>query len=551
MSDVILSDEQLFVFDKFKRGENIFLTGQAGTGKTMLIQQMAEYLNNKFVPFKVCALTGCAAILLGCKAVTLHSFAGIGICAGDSTDIINAVMHKKRKMVDWRTICVLIIDEVSMMSKKIFDIIECIARKSRLSSAPFGGIQIIMTGDFMQLPPVPTMGDVDSGMFCFESLRWNTVFSRDNHIELKTVFRQRDPIYREILAEARNGQLSAKSVTILESRLGLKFDPEEHNGCVPTKIFATRTNVDYVNRIQYTRLKTEEYVYNYSNCSTNIIYIETGQPIPSIKLSECSKLSHEDVAYESRKLLDSSNFQQILRLKIGTVVMCIVNIDMDNGICNGSQGIVIAFREKSQTDTTLYPVVKFHNGLYKLMLPYSRQNEDYPSISIGQVPLVPAWAISIHKCQGATMDIAEIDIGTSIFEYGQSYVALSRVKDLEGLYLSGFDPSRIKTHNKVITFYSEFRCIREMMRETNIQQLQDQVVKINPKNNSENTSRFFGKSSAITKMNAVDSEIELEPEIEVESNFDKFKFIPIDDAHKSTPSPTMKIIKFRVNKSLP
>lgn len=221
--------------------------------------------------------------------------------------------------------------------------------------------------------------------------------------------------------------------------------------------------MDHVNRVQYARLKGEEYVYNYTSDCERIVYIETGLPIPPEKMRECRMLTGDSVVFETRKILDGSNFQQILRLKIGTVVMCIVNLDMDSEICNGSQGIVVSFQPRNLTDLTLYPTVKFHNGVTRLILPFFRQGDEFPSIAVGQVPLIPAWAMSIHKCQGATMDIAEIDIGRTIFEYGQSYVALGRVKSLEGLYLSGFDPSRIKTHQKVIDFYADFIDIREMI----------------------------------------------------------------------------------------
>lgn len=548
MNSIILSDEQQFVFDKFRRGENIFLTGQAGTGKTEIIKQMVGFLTGNLTPFKVCALTGCAAILLGCKAVTLHSFAGIGLCVGESARIVNQVLGKKKKVSDWREVKVLIIDEVSMMSKKIFEIIERIARQTRFCNSPFGGIQIIMTGDFMQLPPVPTMGDVDSGMFCFESNFWRKVFPLENHIELKKVFRQRDPIYRQILTETRNGRLSPESTTILESRLNIPFNPEDHNGCIPTKIFATRVSVDHVNRVQYSRLKTTEYVFNYTNDSDRITYLETGQPISKNKLIECSKLSEEDIAFESKKLFDSSNFQQILRLKVGTIVMCVANIDMDNEICNGSQGIVLSFNQRITTDDTLYPFVKFHNGFTKLIVPYFRQGEEFPSISVGQVPLVPAWAISIHKCQGATMDIAEIDIGRSIFEFGQSYVALSRVKSLEGLYLSGFDESRIKTHQKVIDFYSEFIDIRIMINDE-IAKKESTHPKIQETTSNSSLTASSSRFFKVSKLPTSFEENELDCQKNEELDFEKYQFVPTTEPiTQSSVQSSVKKIKLNTTK---
>jgi len=141
----------------------------------------------------VCAMTGCAAILLNCKARTLHSWSGIRLAKGDKQDIVSSVIRNKAATKTWRQVDILIVDEVSMLSKKVFEIIEEIARVSRLSSLPFGGIQVIFTGDFYQLPPVGTDGDTESEQFCFESPVWKTVFKMENHVQLKTIFRQSDP----------------------------------------------------------------------------------------------------------------------------------------------------------------------------------------------------------------------------------------------------------------------------------------------------------------------------------------------------------------------
>jgi ATP-dependent DNA helicase PIF1 len=144
-------------------------------------------------------------------------------------------------------------------------------------------------------------------------------------------------------------------------------------------------------------------------------------------------------------------------LKKGAAVMCTVNLDMENGICNGSQGIVIEIIESTPHNI---PVVRFSNGITKKLSIHYWQSEEFPTIAVGQIPLCLAWALTIHKIQGATLEMAEMDIGQSIFEYGQTYVALSRIKSLDGLYLSEFHPFKIKANPKVKQYYENLSNIQ-------------------------------------------------------------------------------------------
>jgi ATP-dependent DNA helicase PIF1 len=147
-------------------------------------------------------------------------------------------------------------------------------------------------------------------------------------------------------------------------------------------------------------------------------------------------------------LANHMNRAEVLRLKIGTRVMCLHNISVEDGICNGSQGIVVDFAGD-------VPMVKFSNGRLMPMEPIWQQSEEYPCIGVGQIPLCLAWALTIHKIQGATLTMAEMDLGNSVFEYGQTYVALSRIRNLEGLYLSAFQPRRIRANPLVKQFYEK------------------------------------------------------------------------------------------------
>jgi ATP-dependent DNA helicase PIF1 len=444
-----LSEDQNYAFEKFKRGDNLFITGPGGTGKTKLIQTLFNYGKSINKNIQVCALTGCAALLLGVNARTIHSWSGIRLAKGAKETIIANVLRNKNAVKLWKKIDILVCDEISMMSRKIFELLEEIARVIRKTVIPFGKIQIIFTGDFYQLPPVPTYGEPETGDFCFESPKWNEVFSIENHIELTTMFRQTDPKYIEILLQIRCGQLTEENKRILQSYVKREYIKEEHNGCVPTKLFAIRSKTDFINELMFSKLEGEEFNFKLTTKLDCQVYIDNNIAIPPELLSTCNKLSKTEKDFEIEQLTANSSCISSLSLKIGTIVMCTANIDMDLGICNGSQGVIINV-------TNTGPVVKFSNGVVYNMQPHFRQSEEYPTIAISQYPLCLAWAITIHKIQGATLTMAEMDIGQSVFEYGQTYVALSRIKSLDGLYLSAFHAQKIKTNPKVIEFYASF-----------------------------------------------------------------------------------------------
>jgi len=179
--------------------------------------------------------------------------------------------------------------------------------------------------------------------------------------------------------------------------------------------------------------------------------MDSTKPLSFELIRKCKGLSENEMKYELDLLMNSIPSSQVLRLKKGAAVMCTVNLDMDNSICNGSQGIITAIKELS--NGTFLPVVKFANGIEKTISLHYWQSEEYPTLAIGQYPLSLAWALTIHKIQGATLNMAEMDIGQSIFEYGQTYVALSRIRSLDGLYLSDFNNKKIGANPKVREFY--------------------------------------------------------------------------------------------------
>lgn len=447
----MLSPEQTYAFERFKEGKNLFITGPGGTGKTRLIETFVQYMTENDIKYQVCALTGCATILLNsCKARTLHSWSGIGLANSQKEKVIQKIVKNRHIVSNWKKLRILIIDEVSMMSKKILEIIESAARIIKKSQKPFGGIQIIFTGDFFQLPPVGNIEDEETSQFCFESDIWHHIFPKKNHIQLKTIFRQTDPQYREILNQIRCGSIDTACIDILMKHIGRTYSDE----CMivkPAKLFAVRAKADFVNQAQYAKLESNESIYSMQTSSSLITYIDSGKCIEPEIIEYCSKLSEHDINGEIEYLKTTTNRLSVLKLKIGTRVMCLHNLDIENGICNGTQGTIIEL-----VSTILgqkIPLVLFSNGRRELIDYHWIQSEEYPCIGISQIPLCLSWAITIHKIQGATLPMAEMDLGNTIFEYGQTYVALSRIQSLSGLYLSAFHPSKIKANPIVKVFY--------------------------------------------------------------------------------------------------
>lgn len=444
-----LSEDQQYAFAQFVNGNNILITGPGGVGKTKLIHHLVEHATMVGKKIQVCAMTGCASLLLGCNAKTIHSWSGIKLAKGPIDQIVGQVMRNKCAKKNWKTVKILIIDEVSMMSRKIFDTLDMVARTVRNNPAPFGGLQVVFCGDFYQLPPVPSPNEPETGDFCFESDRWASVFTLDNHIELKTIFRQTDSKYIEILAQIRTGELSTENADILRQYVKRPYEPEQHNGAALTKLFPIRSRVDYLNKILFEKIEeapVEFKIIKSKNCS---IYVDTNKSIETDVLHACRALTKAEEDSELEQLMSNTPCIPDLQLKRGAAVMCTVNMDMEKGICNGSQGIVTNFIGADRR-----PEVRFSNGLTIVLGPHTWQSIDYPTITISQYPLQLAWALTIHKIQGATLAMAQIDIGNGIFEYGQTYVALSRIQSLDGLYLAGFNPGRIKANPKVKQFYS-------------------------------------------------------------------------------------------------
>lgn len=442
---MIFTDRQKKAFDLYRKGENIFISGAAGSGKSTLIKQIYQDAIRGKKKVKITAMTGCASILLGCKARTLHSFAGIGIGSGTMEENILRVRKNFGKCASWRSTELLIVDEISMMSKKILEILDNIGKIIRKRpDEPFGGIQLVFSGDFYQIKPVQDNRDPDTESFCFESPLWDIIFKKENQIKLTQIFRQQnDTVYVDILNAIREGRLTDKHIEIMNSRV-CNYDFTDEHGLKPTKLFPTRRQVDQVNQEELDKLPIDgEQIYE--------LEILTDLPMTASELKKRTKITKEELDRELSFLRKSILCEDSLRLRIGTQVMCIINQELPDKtyLVNGSQGIVIGF-----DDTSTFPIIRFRNGIEHIMSRHTWNSEFIPGIGISQIPLIIAFSTTVHKVQGATMDIAQIDVGKFIFEYGQTYVALSRVKSLDGLFLTSFDPSKIYVNPKVIEYYN-------------------------------------------------------------------------------------------------
>jgi ATP-dependent DNA helicase PIF1 len=447
-----LSPEQKLAFDKYVMGENIFITGPGGAGKSALIKKIKEHAESQNRVIAVCATTGCASILLDCGARTVHSWAGIGIANAPNPQIINRVMKSSFKKRAWYETDILIVDEVSMMSQKLFELLDSLGRNIRKNQIyrPFGGLQVIFSGDFYQLPPVGDPDEPETCRFCFESLEWETVFPKENHIQLVKIFRQSDPIYSTILNQLREGKIKRTSVNILNECVN-KQVPEDII-IKPTKLYPTKNKVQEININEMANLTTpiKEYKMKYVNNITNTN--SSVEKLHSDTKFRVSGYTEEQIVAELENIKKNLICEDLIQLRVGAQVMCVVNLDVQFAkICNGSQGIIVGFTEWKDISI---PIVKFTNGVTMQIKYHVWPSENIPSIGVAQIPLILSWALTIHKSQGATLDIAEIDAGSGIFECGQTYVALSRVKSLEGLYLTALNVGKIKVNKKVQEFYN-------------------------------------------------------------------------------------------------
>jgi ATP-dependent DNA helicase PIF1 len=425
--DIQLTEKQYNAFKSMKKGNNVFLTGPAGCGKSFLLKYFIEWYKNEKEDntsrIFITSTTGLSSLLI--DGMTINRFSGIGTGEKD-IDIYIEKINKMKSLRDrWKNTGALIIDEISMMNPDIFDKLEICAKKIRSNDLPFGGIQIIVSGDFLQLPPVKC------NSFCFDSFSWDFVIDKTFYFD--KIIRQDDIALQNILNDVRIGVVNEDVINCLNKCLNKDLNLE--NGILPTLLFSRKNMVIDHNSKELNKLIDKGAVYYTYQCSYDF-----------------GKVRQEHKIF-FKELLDSQyQVDDNITYCINSQVMLTVNMPESN-LANGSIGKIIDFVGLGSLP---YPVVQFLNGVIMVIKHHEYIiDENDNVVKKLQIPLILSWAITIHKAQGMSLDYVKTDIGNSIFEYGQAYVVLSRIKNIEGLSLININYGSIKAHPKVLEYYSK------------------------------------------------------------------------------------------------
>jgi hypothetical protein len=378
-----------------KAGRNVYITGPAGSGKTYILNEYIQYLKERGVSVAVTASTGIAATHIG--GVTIHSWSGIGIKDDLSSMEIDLLTQKEYLWKRYDKARVLIIDEVSMINAKMFDALDRLAQGMKGNTLPFGGMQVVLSGDFFQLPPIIRGGGEVA--YIDKSNAWKTLGVRVCYLEEQ--HRQDDLSLHGILNEIRSGEVSPETQKLFEEMCG----NESKQKSEPTRLYTHNFDVDSVNEERLEKLSGEMFEYEMKTKGR-----------ASVVQSLC------------KSILAPEN----LRLKKDAVVMFVKN-NFEEGYVNGTLGRVVAFENN-------IPVVETYSGKKVFVGSVTWEVEDDGKVlaQAEQLPLRLAWAITVHKSQGMSIDSAEIDLSKS-FVPGQGYVALSRLRNIEGLTLLGLN----------------------------------------------------------------------------------------------------------------
>jgi len=398
------------------------------THNTHTLKAIATHFHLSGAMIACTATTGVAALGLSIPEVnlspqTFHSWAGIGL--GDRTAKAHAksIMSNVVLVDRWRTIKYLIIDEISMMGAELLDKINEVAMIVRKNPSPFGGITLILSGDFLQLPPVKD--EFAFGAKCWESLQLTPFIFKEPK-------RYDDLAYFELLLRVRQGTHTEADVRKLYARtvaykklMECLEEGKNLTAIKPTIMYCTRACVNHYNVSELNKLTSPSQTYT---------AFDEFKPSGNIKKEEYYKTLLEDT------------IPSCITLKIGAQVMLKANLNLKAGLVNGSRGVVEGLSAYAVT-------VRFVNGARVVVVPqaYTVKEDKYQATRI-QIPLILAWALTIHKSQGVTLDYTICDIGSSVFAPGQAYVALSRVRNLKGLFLSGFNKSALYANTKAVRY---------------------------------------------------------------------------------------------------
>ncbi len=406
-------------FSILKTGASVFLTGEAGSGKTHVVNRYAQYLRGRGIPYAMTASTGIAATHL--RGTTIHSWSGVGVHTDIDDEGLKRLMKNRVAIRRIREAKVLVIDEISMLDARAFSLVERMCRHAKGStSLPFGGLQVVLVGDFFQLPPVSrgesAVSRSDSAgaqaRFAFESSAWEALTPVVCY--LSEQHRQEDPVLLEVLSAIRRDEVSETHVEIVRARI---LGPDDYPDEDLPRLFTHNADVNTINTAALTRLSGRARVFRMSVRGSE-------KPLASL-IRGC--LSPEE-----------------LELKEGASVMFTKN-NPDEGYVNGTLGTVTGFDDSSRL-----PIVRTRDGESIAVEPAEWVVEEGEVVvaRIRQLPLRLAWAMTVHKSQGVSLDAAVMDL-SRVFEYGQGYVALSRVRTLAGISLLGISDRAFMTHPSV------------------------------------------------------------------------------------------------------
>ena len=484
------SDTQFQALDAFKDGKSFLLSGSAGTGKSRLICEFKDIITTNDDGIKnkniaICATTGLAAVQIGGR--TLDSF--MHIYPQDSNSNMELLITTKMKNRNWvktlKDLDILLIDEVSMLTPRKFLQCDALLKAVRANEKPFGGLQVVLVGDFFQLPPISSAPAAENATFIFELDLFYQLL--DEVIDLKEVHRQKDVEFVSLLMRMRVGDLNDKDKEVLQSRVNATL---KDDGIKATSLFAQNVDVDQMNFLELEKLKSTKHVFLMRN----------GCKKSNGKLNANQAFDIQNLQKLQDTLIKEVNLPPSLELRIGAQVMLVHNLDISGGLVNGSRGVVIGFAQTSKdnedrdvdpeplgankkegVDRNLYypddplPIVKFASftpgGKQRAIeIPFVRWEKTEKKVGeawITALPIKLAWSSTIHKCQGSSLDRVEAAIDKSVFAYGQAYVALSRVTSLEGLRLRSFDASVVRAHPLVLEFYrSSFKDVKDQKNST-------------------------------------------------------------------------------------
>lgn len=415
---VVLTTKQKTALDLMINGKNVFLTGPAGTGKTTILTLFKQLIPTRNIA--ITSMTGISAILLG--GITMHSFFGIGLGTGTFDEIFLKISKNPKARAKWKYTDTVVIDEISMLSAQLFEKLDMIGRNIRGLNIPFGGLQLILCGDFLQLPVI------NNPSFCFESKIWKE--SIDETVYLNEIVRQTNSEFQNILNNIRYGIVSKEVKEFLDSRRVENLN-DIKSDIKPTRLYTTNKDVNELNENELYKLDTGDGKNEFLEYNINIHFY-----VPQ----------RNEKNYFDNFIKNCSMPQQLI-LCIGAQVMLLKNIDVENGLANGSRGVVTKFEND-------LPCVKFMNGNETIIdyADWEIEEGNQKIAKITQIPLRLAWSLTVHKAQSCTLDNVEVDL-SNIFEYGQAYVALSRVRNKEGLRILNIDYTGVKAHPKALQYY--------------------------------------------------------------------------------------------------